>query len=358
VERLCHVDIAAGHSPLLKGKIKNQVTLPIGPLRLIEATDGDLDAAQKIIDRHLEELEWLPEVKSRTFYPVGGTWRTLARIHMDQVNYPLHVIHEYRIGRRPAEDLARIVSRLGKRSLSNVRGVSRRRIETLPMGALILERVLRATKPERVLFSAYGLREGSLFATLSAADQAADPLLVGCADFAGIDGRFGPVSDALEAWIEPLFTEEDERRRRLRAAACLLSDIGWREHPDYRAEQTFMRVLRLPVAGIEHSERVTLALAMAIRYGADVEEADYVEPFLGLLKEDDLDFAQRIGAAIRLAFALSGGTLAMLNQTRMVRKDSKISLHLPEESRQLFGEAVQRRLEAVGRAFDKPVQIV
>lgn len=342
---------------LSKGKIKNQVTLPIGPLRLIEATEGDLDAAQKIIDRQLEELDWLPEVKGRTFYPVGGTWRTLARIHMEQVNYPLHVIHEYRIGRRSAEDLARIVSRLGKRSLSNVRAISRRRIETLPFGALILERVLRATKPERVLFSAYGLREGSLFAKLNAADQGADPLLVGCADFAGIDGRFGSVSDALEAWIAPLFPEEDARRARLREAACLLSDIGWREHPDYRAEQTFTRVLRLPVAGIEHSERVTLALAMAIRYGADAE-ADYAEPFMGLLKEDDLDFAQRIGTAIRLAFALSGGTLAMLNQTRMVHKDSKISLHLPEESRQLFGEAVQRRLEAVGKAFDKPVQIV
>jgi exopolyphosphatase/guanosine-5'-triphosphate,3'-diphosphate pyrophosphatase len=354
-------DLGGGSLELVllnKGKIAQQVTLPIGPLRLVEATDGDLDAAQKIIDRHLDELDWLQEVKGRTFYPVGGTWRTLAKIHMDQVNYPLHVIHVYRIGRRPAEDLARLVSRLGKRSLSNVRGVSRRRIETLPMGALILERVLRATKPERVLFSAYGLREGSLFSKLNPGDQAADPLLVGCADFAGIDGRFGSVSDALDAWITPLFAEEDERRARLREAACLLSDIGWREHPDYRAEQTFMRVLRLPVAGIEHSERVTLALAMAIRYGADLEEADYAEPFLGLLKEDDLDFAQRIGTAIRLAFALSGGTLAMLNQTRMVRKDSKICLHLPEESRQLFGEAVQRRLEAVGRAFDKPVQIV
>jgi len=354
-------DLGGGSLELVllnKGKIKDQVTLPIGPLRLIEATEGDLDAAQKIIDRHLEEIEWLPEVKGRTFYPVGGTWRTLARIHMEQAHYPLHVIHEYRIGRRSAEDLARVVSRLGKRSLNSVRNISKRRIETLPIGALILERVLRTTKPERVLFSAYGLREGSLFAKLNAAEQAADPLLVGCADFAGIDGRFGSViSDALDAWIAPLFADEDERRARLRAAACLLSDIGWREHPDYRSEQTFMRVLRLPVAGIEHSERVTLALAMAIRYGADAE-ADYAEPFLGLLKEDDLGFAQRVGTAIRLAFALSGGTLAMLNQTRMVRKDSKICLHLPEESRQLFGEAVQRRLEAVGRAFDKPVQIV
>src|SRR5262249_33727916 len=78
---------------LNKGKIAEQVTLPIGPLRLSEATDGDLDAAQKIIDRHLDELDWLQEVKGRTFYPVGGTWRTIAKIHMEQTHYPLHVIH-------------------------------------------------------------------------------------------------------------------------------------------------------------------------------------------------------------------------------------------------------------------------
>jgi exopolyphosphatase/guanosine-5'-triphosphate,3'-diphosphate pyrophosphatase len=303
-------------------------------------------------------LEWLQEVKGRTFYPVGGTWRTLARIHMEQTHYPLHVIHEYRIGRRSAEDLSRVVSRLGKRSLGSVGGISKRRIDTLPLGALIMERLLRAAKPDRALFSAYGLREGCLFAKLTASDQEADPLLVGCADFAGFDGRFGSVGDALDTWIETLFSDDDDRHARLREAASLLSDIGWREHPDYRPEQTFMRILRMPVAGLDHAERVTLALAMAIRYGADRDEMPYADPFLPLLKDEDVSFAWRVGAVMRLAYSLSGGTLAMLNQTRLYKKDSKICLHLPEDSRLLFGEAVQRRLEAVGRAFEKPVQIV
>ena len=354
-------DLGGGSLELVqlnKGKIAQQVTLPIGPLRLVEATDGDLDAAQKIIDRQLDELEWLKDVKGRTFYPVGGTWRALARIHMEQTRYPLHVIHEYRIGRRSAEDLARVVSHLGRRSLGSVPGISKRRIDTLPFGALIFERLLRAAKPDRALFSAYGLREGCLFAKLSTGDQEADPLLVGCADFAGVDGRFGSVSDALDSWISTLFSDDDEKGARLREAACLLSDLGWREHPDYRSEQAFMRVLRMPVAGIDHGERVILAIAMAIRYGADMDEMQYAEPFLQLIKEDEVTFGRRIGSVIRLAYSLSGGTLAMLNQTKLFKKDGKICLHLPEDSRLLFGEAVQRRLDAVGRAFDKDVQIV
>ncbi|MET1026279.1 MAG: Ppx/GppA family phosphatase, partial [Dongiaceae bacterium] len=231
------------------------------------------------------------------------------------------------------------------------------RLDTLPYGALVMERLLRIAKPERVLFSAYGLREGHLFSSLDAEAQRADPLLVGCADLVGADGRFGSVSDQLDLWIKPLFDEEDDGRLRLLAAACLLSDISWREHPDYRAEQAFTRVLRLPVAGITHSERVILALTIAVRYGAP-RDVSYMETLSPLLTEDDALFATRLGSAIRLAYSLSGGTSQMLKLTSLDKRDNRVELHLPRGSEALFGEAVSRRLEAVGRAFNLPVAVV
>ncbi len=352
-------DLGGGSLELValnKGKLGQHVTLPLGPLRLAEATGGDLDEAQKLIDKQLEKLDWLQAIKGRMLYPVGGAWRTLARIHMEQVGYPLHVIHEYRIGRRQAEDLAKVLSRLGKRSLGTMPGVSRRRMETLPLGSLVLERLLRAAKPERVFFSAYGLREGFLFGTLDESAQSADPLLVGCADLAGADGRFGSVSDQLDDWIAPLFRGEGHERARLREAACLLSDIAWREHPDYRAEQAFTRVLRLPVAGITHPERVTLALVLAIRYGESVEAA-FIDPVRSLLSEENAAFAARVGTTIRLAYSLSGGAQHMLGLTSIGKAGGKLVLHLPKGGESLFGEAVQRRLDAAGRAFDLPTAI-
>jgi exopolyphosphatase/guanosine-5'-triphosphate,3'-diphosphate pyrophosphatase len=200
-------------------------------------------------------------------------------------------------------------------------------------------------------------REGHLFNRLDAVEQLADPLLVGVQEFAGIDGRFGAVSESLNEWIEPLFAGEPKSRRRLRQAACILSDIGWREHPDYRAEHAFVRVLRLPVAGLDHAERVTLALALAARYGADVDQP-YSEALLQLVRDEDQQFANRVGAAIRLAYSISGGTLALLDEAHLYREQGRIHLHLPRESRDLFGEAVQRRLEAVGKAFRQEALIV
>jgi len=347
-------DLGGGSLELVavnKGRIGRHVTLPLGPLRLIEATGGEFDAAQKLIDKQLEKLEWLEDIKGRTLYPVGGTWRGFARIYMDQTEYPLRVIHEYRMQRREAEDLAKILSRLGKRSLAEITGISRRRLETLPLGVLVLERLLKVAKPQLILFSAYGLREGFLFSTLDDEAKSADPLLVGCADLAGAEGRFGQVMDQLDDWIAPLFRTEGHARARLREAACILSDIAWREHPDYRAEQAFMRALRLPVAGITHPERVTLALILAIRYGG-AADAPYIDPVRALLAEEDIAFAYRVGTTIRLAYALSGGTEHMLGLTSIEKSGQRLVLHLPKGGETLFGEAVQRRLDAAGRSFD------
>jgi exopolyphosphatase/guanosine-5'-triphosphate,3'-diphosphate pyrophosphatase len=352
-------DLGGGSLELVavnKGKIGRHVTLPLGPLRLMEATGGDLDDVQRLVDKQLEKLEWLADIKGRTLYPVGGAWRSFARIHMEATEYPLRVIHEYRMQRRDAEDLAKLISRLGKKSLGEIEGISRRRLETLPLGVLVLERLLKIAKPQTLLFSAYGLREGFLYSTLDAEAQAADPLLVGCADLAGADGRFGSVSDQLDDWIMTLFRSEGHARARLREAACLLSDIAWREHPDYRPEQAFTRALRLPVAGITHSERVTVALILAIRYGGYADAA-FIDPVRGLLTEEDVAFAQRVGTTIRLAYSLSGGTPHMLGLTSIEKSGAKLVLHLPKGGESLFGEAVQRRLDAVGRAFDLPTAI-
>jgi exopolyphosphatase/guanosine-5'-triphosphate,3'-diphosphate pyrophosphatase len=217
--------------------------------------------------------------------------------------------------------------------------------------------LIKAIKPEGVVYSAYGLREGYLFSTLDPAAQQSDPLLVGCAEMGGADGRFGSVSDLIDDWLAPLFRSEGKKRARLREAACLLSDIAWREHPDYRAEHAFLRALRLPVAGIAHSERIMLALMIAARYGGG-QDAPYAQRLATLLEDSDKAFAARVGAALRLAYALSAGTERMLSLTSIEKRNDRLELHLPQDGGALFGEAIQRRLDAVGRAFGLPVAIV
>ena len=336
------------------GQLGPHVTLPLGPLRVGEAALSDREQARALVDGYLESVPWLGDLRGRNFYPVGGAWRSLARIHMDQTSHPLHIIQQYRIDRRQAEDLMRVMARLGRRSLAAISGLPRRRVDTLPFAALLMERLLRIARPEAVIFSAFGLREGYLYSQLPPRQRRQDPLLAAASELSDRDGRFGLMGDVLEGWTAPLFAGETAAEHRMRQAVCRLSDIAWRDHPDYRAEQAFDRILRLPIGGIEHDERVFAAASVAARYAGTLDPVA-TQPVLRMIDEPAAARALVLGLALRLAYSLSGATPKLLAQSALRLAGERLTLVLPRNGSIMFGEAVGRRLEALGRALGRSV---
>ena len=326
-------------------------SLPIGPLRLIEAS-GDDSRPRAAVDQAVASLPWLAQARGKPFYAVGGTWRALARLHMEQTGYPLHVIQNYQLPRTEAENFLEVISRLSRRSLEKVTGISRKRLETVPLAAYVLHRLIKAIQPDRVIFSAYGLREGHLFEQLPPAEQRLDPLLVAAEAMARTNPRFSCGGDELVRWTDPLFADETTAQRRLRRAAALLSDIGWSEHPDYRDEQTFMRCLRMPVAGLDHAARAYLAVALHARYGGN-PDAPILARIFGLIDEDTFARARSVGLGLRLAYTLSGGAPGLVGGATLEVDETTLALTVPEHTAIYTGEAVQRRLDALGRAVGK-----
>jgi exopolyphosphatase/guanosine-5'-triphosphate,3'-diphosphate pyrophosphatase len=134
-----------------------------------------------------------------------------------------------------------------------------------------------------------------------------------------------------------------------------MSDIGWRDHPDYRAEQNFNRILHLPAVGWTHPERVFAAMAIAHRYGGEFNE-NIVVP--RLLDPETRRQAIALGLALRLAFSMSGGGAGDLLKAAALRLETdRLVLTLPTGDTSLYGEAVRRRLEALGRALNRPVAV-
>ncbi len=352
-------DLGGGSLELVgldKGVIGAQATTPLGPLRLSEATDGKPGSMAKYVDQHLNRLPWLAgAAKGRSFYPVGGAWRALAKLHMEQVNHPLHIIHQYTVDAGQMAEFAGLVARQSRSSLEKMPGISRRRIDTLPLAALVLERVLKAVTPWKVAFSAFGLREGHLHDLLSPEERRRDPLVIACQAVATRIGRFGN-AEILTGWTAPLFAGEDESAKRLRQAACLLSDLGWAEHPDYRAEHAFLRILRMPFAGADHAERAFLATAIFVRYAGTLD-SPALAPARGLLKEGPLQRAYILGLALRLGHTLTGGAALLLQRTGLRLGQEKLTLVLPEDAEMLLGDAVQRRVEALAKALNRGGEI-
>jgi len=347
-------DLGGGSLELVgldRGVIGPQVTMPLGPLRLIESCGGKLPAAARIIDQHLEALPWLSGHKGRPFYPVGGSWRALAKLHMEQVRHPLHIIHHYTVEGAQLRDFVGVIARQSRSSLDKMSGVSRRRSDTLPFAALALERLLRHVEPSVVVFSAHGLREGLLFDMLSPEEQREDPLVSACAVLAKRIGRFGQ-GEIMAGWTASLFAGEDDAAARLRRAACLLSDLGWAEHPDYRAEHAYLRVLRMPFAGIDHDERAFLALVAYVRYGGRLEDPQ-VAVARGLVDSAKTAKANILGLALRLGQTLTGGVTTLLQRTSLTLDEETLYLTLPEDGRVMLGDSVQRRLDAVAKSLNR-----
>jgi exopolyphosphatase/guanosine-5'-triphosphate,3'-diphosphate pyrophosphatase len=215
---------------------------------------------------------------------------------------------------------------------------------------VVLRRLLRVTGARRVVFSANGLREGWYARLLPPEVRGEDPLRAAGQDLALRYGRDPELAPALFAWTASLFEGETPDAALLREAACSIADIGSHDHPDYRAEQSFYRVLRQPGVGVDHHQRAFLALVAALRYEADAD-APFLAAARPLLDSVALKQAEALGAALRLAFTLSGGTPVLLAGTALRRFGGELRLRLVEGSGVFAGESVQRRLDTLANAL-------
>jgi exopolyphosphatase/guanosine-5'-triphosphate,3'-diphosphate pyrophosphatase len=338
--------------PIAEGRPGSAATLPLGPLRLAHLA-GSEKKLREVIDTAIATV---PQAsaggKGRELYLVGGAWRALARIHMEHSGYPLHIIHHYELSRGEADNFLQLLGRQSKRSLERLAGVSKKRLEAVPLAALVLLRLIRAVEPKRLVFSAFGLREGLVFDLLPEAVREEDPLLAAAREAAQVRPRFGMDADELLAWTRPVFPKQG----RIHRAIALLSDTAWSEHPDYRAEEAFLRALRFPVGGYDHRERAFVATALHARYGGD-GDAGLLAPARRLLSGERMQEARAFGLALRLAYTMTGGAPGLLSHTLLADSDNAVSLSVPDEAALFVGDTVQRRLDAFGRALGRRAQL-
>ncbi len=325
-------DLGGGSLELVEvesGAFGRHVTMPLGLLRLAEASGDDRAKAAEIVGRHLKKLDWLKSGKGRSVHAVGGAWRSIARICIAQTHHPLTVLDNFSLDSREAVRIIDLVSTQSKKSLAAVPGVSKKRVPGLPLAALVLEKVIQAVQPETLVFSIYGMREGQFFRRLPDRLKTQDPLLAVCRQLALMNARFPEHGDELMNWMAPLFAGETAHDARLRHAACLVSDIFWNEHPDYRAEQAFLRILRLPFMGVGHRDRAAIALTVFHRYQGD-EDNPHALRAMALLDDAALRRCRITGLALRLAHTLSGGAPNLLRQTRLVAGGPDLILEVPD----------------------------
>lgn len=338
-------------------RIRSGSTLPLGGLALQDRSGQSIKRAETIVKDVLAELPLLKDGAGRTFYAVGGTWRALAHLHMAQTGYPLHVLHGYVIRAREALEFSRLVRRVNPDSLSQIDVVSAARRPLLPYAALVLEHIVRKAEPRDIVFSALGVREGLLYSLLDAQTRKLDPLLAAAQELNRLRSRSPQHGEELIGWTDVFMAssgiDESAEEKRLRHAACLLADIGWRAHPDYRGEQSLNVIAHAAFVGIDHPGRAYLALAVFFRHAGLLHDEELSPRLRELASTRALDRARVLGAALRVAYLVSASMPGVLPRTPLKVERHRLVLRLQGECAALAGDRLLSRLRQLARLIGR-----
>lgn len=342
--------------------IGDGITLPLGGLRLQDMAKNSFAAATKIAREQIARAELLHEGAGRPFYAVGGTWRNLARLHMLTTGYPLAVMHHYEMNIANAVPFLQKVARGEVDKIKGIEGVSKARRALLPYGAIVLLEIIAAMQPSEIAVSALGVREGFLYSLLSEDERRTDPLISAAEELALLRARSVTHAHELVAWtteaLKAFDIAETEEETRYRHAACLLADIGWRAHPEYRGTQSLNIIAHASFIGVDHPGRLFLALVNAFRNDGVFNDA--VAPELKALATPPyVERARLLAAMMRVVYLLTASMPGVMPRLKWEkRNDGVLALVIPSELAGLYGERPLGRLAQLSKISGRKLELV
>ena len=285
-----------------------------------------------------------------TLFLVGGSWRVIARLDMERNNYPLKVLNEYRITPKSALKTISWANRLGYERLRMKDIVQPTRLQSLSVSGIILKELIAQYEPSMISVSAYGIREGLLFERMPEPLRRRDPLIEACRYSEYSSARLPGFGQTLFHFVKPLFNAQSEHTHRLIQAACLLHDVTWRAHPDYRAHISFDNATRANLGGIDHPGRIFLALSLFHRYRNQL--GDPPGNYIHLVDANAVRQATILGKAMRFGAMFSATSTEKIGRLKFRAKKHVLTLFLPKSFEDMYGEVVEARFEALARAMD------
>ena len=334
---------------LQDGRVGKRVTSSLGPLKL-----RDIEGGRKGRKAHIKEViaqlkEEMGPQKDRLFL-VGGSWRAIARVDMERRGYPLKVLHEYRMTAQSVRDTIKYIENNDIEEIRTACGLSSARMSLVPYAVDVLARLVRTFKPKDIAISSYGIREGMLYEQMPQRLRKRDPLVESCRFAEAKDARMPGFGKTLYHFVLPLFKSNPDATKRLLKAACLLHDVSWRAHPDYRAEVCFDNATRANLGGLKHSERVFLGLALLHRYRNKREGTAFAELY-SLLDEKGQKEAEILGKAMRFGAMLMVSKDGDIGSLKWQPRKKHLRLRLPASVAPLYGEVAEARFKSLARSL-------
>lgn len=343
-------DLGGGSLELVaiaNGAADHGVSLPLGTLRLPALRQQGEKAFNKAIKAELSRADWA-SAHPGPLYMVGGTWRAMATFAMHKAGYPLTDPQAFTMTLDEADKAARKIAGMDPAKLASIGGITSARAAALPDAAAMLRPLLAALQPEGLVFSAWGLREGLLYRSLSEDEQRMDPLLTAVAHFTEPRGASQTMATQIAAWTSHAAPSSGNGSERLRLAAIMLSLAQWRLEPNMRLKHSIDWALDKRWLGLTHKGRAMIAAALRGASGKPEPTPDLQR----LASDEALHEAAAWGLAFRLFRRLGAGSRVSLMSSKLTREGDVLKLWLEPGRAQLISEQVEIELARLAAWLD------
>lgn len=319
-------------------------SLPFGTLWLPQLRADGPDKFARRIKKALIASEWHC-LEGEALYLVGGSHRSLARLAISQLNWPIDDPHGFELALEAIQHVCRSALRGGVGSA--VPGVPISRLAALPNTAALLSVLLREVKPSSVVFSSWGLREGLLYQRLSETERGRDPLLVGVGAFVASMGCPPENAAGIAEWTSCAQRDSSQARERVRLAATMLLTAAQSIEPNLRLAHALDWALHKRWIGLDDTGRAMIAACSVGNSG----NAGWPEDLDRLASQEDLHAAHTWGLAIRLCRRFSGLSRKALELSKLAVTDGKLSLTVDGSLASLRSEGTTKDLRNLAESL-------
>jgi len=371
------IDIGGGSTEITlfeDKKLQKTISFPFGTVSLKEKfVSGEVINTeekvllQQFVKAQFESLDWISQI-GLPVVAIGGSGRNIAQVHQHLVDYPLSGVHQYEMEMGELNNISSYLETLTFEQLKQLDGLSSDRADIIGIALEVFRTLMATVQAKSFQISKKGLREGLIYSRVLQNDSNAFNKYNVFEDYARrISFEYGRSEQECELLSE--LTEQfyreccrlgifhfNEKYLQLLKRAAKVFGIGEYIEQDSHNQHTFYLLANQSIAGMNHVERVKLALL------ASYKNKDYFRrlsaPFTSWISREELKILKEYGAMLKFIYALNVSKRNIVESIEIEKIDDAIhviveALHIP------MAEIYQaeRQKKHIERLFKKPIQI-
>ncbi|MDD3307300.1 MAG: Ppx/GppA phosphatase family protein [Acetobacterium sp.] len=368
------MDIGGGSTEfvLIRDRQKEAVvSLPFGSIDLAEKfdlTDEVSEKKLKALDEFLKQtFDDTPIFKKAEGLPiigVGGTIRNVGRIHRSFIDYPMEIAHNYKVKSNDVKRICAMAASMNLAERSNLKGLSKGRIDIFVGSSHTLERVMRHIGSPELIISNAGLRDGIIYDYFGYNE---DNLVYDIFELSLVNIMLNynvniphayhvfKLTEKLFAQLKPLHGIKEDVRKMIRASA-MLHDVGIKIQFGNHHEHSFYIILNSGLLGIEQKELLMTAF-IALNHRTN-KKIHISEEYFGLLQDDERHLIDQLSLFLQISEYLDRSMDGVVKDVNCVILEKEVQLNVLTTGHSVFDDLIINECgKKFKRVFNKTLTI-